>query len=456
MVRTHKTWTNQSVLGLARGRDPVASVLRKARDIVIEALDAGWTGPPYDPRKLAELRRIDVLPRGDIRDAQLVMAARDKPRIEYNPNRPLARLRYSIAHEIAHTLFPDFAKQVRRRMAREEAVADEWEVEALCNIAAAELLMPLGSFRGPSKAELTIERLLELREEYGVSTEALLIRSVGLTGTPCAMFAASHVEGGRHRGKYRIDYSIGSRTWKDRIPPGLHLPEASCVGHCRAILHTAKAEEVWPSPRSPLHIECVGIPPYPGSRWPRVVGIASNAAEEVGDMRRIRYVVGDAVNPVGIEPRVIAHVVNDRARSWGGRGFAQALRRRWEYLHRHYREWAARGSTNLQLGNVLFSLVEEDLTVASMVAQRGYGASLTQRIRYGALEECLQEIAERAAQLNATVHMPRIGAGQAGGSWNIVAELLLRTLIAAGIEVTVYDLPGTQTSEGQMELGFST
>jgi hypothetical protein len=41
----------------------------------------------------------------------------------------------------------------------------------------------------------------------------------------------------------------------------------------------------------------------------------------------------------------------------------------------------------------------------------------------------------------ASVHMPRIGSGQAGGNWDIIEELVDHHLCAQGIRVTVYDLP---------------
>ncbi len=37
--------------------------------------------------------------------------------------------------------------------------------------------------------------------------------------------------------------------------------------------------------------------------------------------------------------------------------------------------------------------------------------------------------------------MPRIGAGQSGGSWDTIEELIRDTIAAQGIPVTVYDLP---------------
>jgi hypothetical protein len=37
--------------------------------------------------------------------------------------------------------------------------------------------------------------------------------------------------------------------------------------------------------------------------------------------------------------------------------------------------------------------------------------------------------------------MPRIGCGQAGGSWFTVSELIDLHLVRRGVAVTVYDLP---------------
>jgi hypothetical protein len=45
--------------------------------------------------------------------------------------------------------------------------------------------------------------------------------------------------------------------------------------------------------------------------------------------------------------------------------------------------------------------------------------------------------------------MPRIGCGEAGGSWNIVGELVETNLVARGISVTVYDQPGKDAVERQ-------
>jgi hypothetical protein len=40
--------------------------------------------------------------------------------------------------------------------------------------------------------------------------------------------------------------------------------------------------------------------------------------------------------------------------------------------------------------------------------------------------------------------MPRIGTGQAGGSWDIISDIVEEAIVDERIRVTVYDLPGTR------------
>jgi hypothetical protein len=76
-----------------------------------------------------------------------------------------------------------------------------------------------------------------------------------------------------------------------------------------------------------------------------------------------------------------------------------------------------------------------------MIAQHGYGPSTRPRLRYSALQSCLEQLAELAKQKHGSVHMPRIGIGNAGGSWPIVAELVEDALVSQGVDVTVYARP---------------
>src|SRR4051812_20369115 len=108
-------WTNASVLAFAEQHDPVHAMEEKARSLALRAMDDGWEGPPFDPLALAQWLKIPIEARGDIPDARMVPRSDGSLVLEYNPMRPRGRLRFSIAHEIAHSLFPDCAAEVRNR-----------------------------------------------------------------------------------------------------------------------------------------------------------------------------------------------------------------------------------------------------------------------------------------------------------------------------------------------------
>jgi O-acetyl-ADP-ribose deacetylase (regulator of RNase III) len=77
-----------------------------------------------------------------------------------------------------------------------------------------------------------------------------------------------------------------------------------------------------------------------------------------------------------------------------------------------------------------------------MVAQHGLSAKGgVPPIRYEAVEACLNEVAGRARELAASVHMPRIGCGLAGGKWELIEPIIRRALCEQGVEVFVYDYP---------------
>lgn len=93
-----------------------------------------------------------------------------------------------------------------------------------------------------------------------------------------------------------------------------------------------------------------------------------------------------------------------------------------------------------RLGVTEFVQVEDDLVVCNMVAQRGFPTALfATALDIGALDRCLRSVA-LSAQLHkpASLHMPRIGCGIAGGRWADVEPLLA----ALPVPVFVYDLPG--------------
>ncbi len=154
----------------------------------------------------------------------------------------------------------------------------------------------------------------------------------------------------------------------------------------------------------------------------------------------IEYVRGDATLPCGPGPKIIAHVCNDIG-AWGA-GFVVAVSRRWPQPEAAYRQWHRdRATSGFALGAAQFVQVDEQLWVANMVGQHGIRTRTSRGtpVRYEAMAKALAVVGEKAVAEGATVHMPRIGCGLAGGRWETVEPLIAGHLTRRGIAVTVYD-----------------
>jgi hypothetical protein len=266
-----------------------------------------------------------------------------------------------------------------------------------------------------------------------------------------AVFVASkHSHGGR--AFYAMDYAIRSTAWQEPLATGFRLPSTSSVSECTAIGYTAKSRETWRGVAKPVDAEYVGLPAYAGSTEPRVAGLA-----KFSDIRKIRratleYRRGDALTPPGEGPRLIAHIVNDKTPNWGGNGFAAALKRRYPDVQKDFREWAEVDRSRLVLGAIHVAEVDDNVCSVQMIAQAGYGASAKPRIRYLALQDCLESLAQLAKTSHATVHMPRIGMGHARGQWPVIEDLVYESLVSRGVSTFVYDLPLNRDSMDEWQI----
>ena len=438
-------WTNPSVRAFAGKRDPVEAIKAASRKLVLKARERGWEGPPFNPLRLAEMLdvHVQVEANSSIADARL-FATGDGPKIEFNPRQSRERVRFSIAHEIAHLLFPDWPDQIRNRGVRGDA-ADNWQLELLCNLAASEFVLPIGSLPAMQRVE-PIEHLMRKRRDFDVSAEAFLIRLAQISVQPIGVFVASPFSSGEGTRRYRIDYFVSSPTARDIRLSGKPVPDDSVVWTCTAIGHTDKRLESWIT-GAPTQIECVGLPPYPGSRYPRVAGIVRfDQANE--DRRPVRIVHGDVLRPLGEERKIICQLVNDKATKWGG-GIARKMARRFPEAEKCFSKAVIGLPRKERLGEVIFSPADDRTVIASLIAQEGFGQSLFPRIRYAALAECFKRVTRHASETTASIHMPKIGTGAAGGDWSTIEEMLDDVMVRADLSVTVYELP---PKWGQLEL----
>jgi len=150
-------------------------------------------------------------------------------------------------------------------------------------------------------------------------------------------------------------------------------------------------------------------------------------------MSKINYVIGDATAPEGEGKKIICHICNDIG-AWGA-GFVLALSNKWRYPEDRYR-----AMPRYELGTAMVLNVEPDIYVANMIGQHGIRANAegVPPVRYISVADALFAVNKIAEEMGATLHMPRIGCGLAGGDWKVIEAILTEFVT---VDVTVYDLP---------------
>ncbi len=208
------------------GENAYDVIRRKARAVVAKARPL-WKGPPFCPTALADIEGIIVEKAPcDIRSDGRIFAKGGQVYIQYAEGPSNERIRFTICHELAHTLFPDCFKRERRRSPAEKA---EWEFENLCNTAAAEFLFPLEEFsREIGTGILTGDRIKSLAQLYEASVDATAIRCVKLCKVAASVVFAEYKQ--PEKGKIVslfAQYSIPNDNFALPIRKGLKINSKS-------------------------------------------------------------------------------------------------------------------------------------------------------------------------------------------------------------------------------------
>lgn len=157
-------------------------------------------------------------------------------------------------------------------------------------------------------------------------------------------------------------------------------------------------------------------------------------------MKAIQYLKGDATAPTLPGNKIIAHICNDAGR-WG-KGIVLTISKRWKEPEASFRSWFASGE-NFELGKVQFVQVSTDTWVANIIGQHNVASkknmNMVPPVRYEAIAAGLRAVGDFALAHNATVHMPRIGCGLAGGTWDRVEPLIQESLSDNDVAAYVYD-----------------
>jgi len=163
----------------------VEFVTHQARSLLQES---GITRPPYLPEHLARLRGIRTI-KEDLGNLDgLLIPLREGFQIKVNITHPPERQNFSCAHEIAHTFFfEEEGKVLIERASKEDdrQISNNLE-EDLCDIAAAELLMPYTVFRQYASCyDFRIECLAPLARMFNTSIFATAVRLVDVSPKTC-------------------------------------------------------------------------------------------------------------------------------------------------------------------------------------------------------------------------------------------------------------------------------
>jgi len=131
------------------------------------------------------------------------------------------RRRFTWAHELAHTFFPGFRYQRHYRC--NPGVSPRGggnDVEALCDLAAAELLFPAESFgRDLASHGLTVHGAEELSDLYDASLEATVHRMIDLADRPALMVVLKVMNKPADQNdptaapQLRVSYAIHNGEW---------------------------------------------------------------------------------------------------------------------------------------------------------------------------------------------------------------------------------------------------
>lgn len=158
---------------VAEGAVSLAEKLTTACNLIYPGRDlvrvASFQGAKIEECEMTDAGRLIPLPLGDFEFLIQVNAAHSRQ-----------RKNFSIAHEVGHTLVPDYCgSPVEKHDAYVMQWHDEHEEEFLCDVMASEILLPQRQLKlRLEKHGVTIDALHKLAEEFDTSLEATAVSIV--------------------------------------------------------------------------------------------------------------------------------------------------------------------------------------------------------------------------------------------------------------------------------------
>ena len=185
-------------------------IIERARKLVNELVSLrGHDKPPFLPEEFACLQGVKGIVKTELgKTSAVLLRFTDGVVIKVNKNHHPVRQNFSIAHEIGHLLFSElklehYINSIEYRTFNPQAKARTREKarERLCDVAAAELLMPEQIFKKYlTNFGLSINSVEPLAHIFRASIQASAFRIAETSNEPCLMlvwqpFPVSHPKG---------------------------------------------------------------------------------------------------------------------------------------------------------------------------------------------------------------------------------------------------------------------
>ena len=154
-------------------------------------------------------------------------------------------------------------------------------------------------------------------------------------------------------------------------------------------------------------------------------------------------------NLMGVTKGHIAHGCN--ARGVMGSGVALAVKRKYPGAYEDY--MTEYNKAGLKLGMVYPYMPSTELVIWNAITQEGFGQP-TRNCSYDAIQTCFEDINHAVGQTGEIgvvkeIHIPFIGAGLGGGSWNIIKAIIEDTV---HYPITVWSIDGKMPDGSVIDL----
>ena len=160
-------------------KNPIEAVIFHSEMLLMES---GMTEPPFSPTIYAPLRSVKKVLYKDLKIDGRLIPYEDGFIIELRKDRPIERINFTFAHELAHTFFHEAIPSIKYRSnTANHPQHDDEDEERLCNIAASELLMPTQIFSKIVKDfSPSPESLQKISQTFETSLTATLVKLLSL------------------------------------------------------------------------------------------------------------------------------------------------------------------------------------------------------------------------------------------------------------------------------------